>query len=79
MDGGERHEAPELTFEKYSHHISPVTGIVSGIHPSPWHSAGPLRIYSAGHNFALKNDALYFLKDGLRTHSAGKGRTGRPN
>src|SRR4029077_12321561 len=63
------------TFEKYRHHISPITGIVRGVYPSPWHGVAPLRTYVAGHNFALINDSLYFLKDGLRSHSSGKGRT----
>lgn len=73
--GGVRSEAPEVTYAKYEHHISPVTGIVNGVQPSLWHGAGPLRVYMAGHNFALKSDHLLFLKDGLRTQSSGKGRT----
>lgn len=74
-ENGSRLESPEATFERYAHHVSDVTGIVKGIFPSPWNGKGPLRVYMAGHNFALKNDELYFLKDGLRTHSSGKGRT----
>src|SRR4029077_17604539 len=70
-----RREPPEITFEKYRHHISPITGIVRGVYPSPWRGFAPLRTYVAGHNFALINDSLYFLKDGLRSHSSGKGRT----
>lgn len=73
--GGIRSEAPEVTYARYEHHISDVTGIVSGVQPSIWHGAGPLRVYTAGHNFALKSDHLPFLKDGLRTQSSGKGRT----
>ena len=72
---GYRSELPERTFERYRHLISPVTGVVSEVVPSAWHGAGPLRVYVAGHNFALKNDSLAFLKDGLRTRSSGKGRT----
>ncbi|MCC6590893.1 MAG: TOMM precursor leader peptide-binding protein [Bryobacterales bacterium] len=73
--GGVRSEPPELTFQRLQHHISPYTGIVNAVTPSMWHGAGPLRVYMAGHNFALKSDYLWFLKDGLRTHSSGKGRT----
>jgi oxazoline/thiazoline synthase len=72
---GSRAESPEFTFHRLQHHISPLTGIVKVVEPSLWHGQGPLRVYVAGHNFALKNDELYFLKDGLRTHSSGKGRT----
>lgn len=72
---GMRLESPEATFYRYQNHISPLTGIVNAVLPTPWHGVGPIRVYSAGHNFALKNDELYFLKDGLRTNSSGKGRT----
>lgn len=74
-EGGDRAEGPEITYNKFSHHISPLTGVVNGIFPSKWHGAGPLKVYLAGHNFALKNDSLYFLKDGLRTNSSGKGKS----
>jgi thiazole/oxazole-forming peptide maturase SagD family component len=74
-ENGSRLESPEATFERYAHHVSEISGVVKGIYPSPWNRLGPLRVYTAGHNFALKNDELYFLKDGLRTHSSGKGRT----
>ena len=74
-ENGSRLETPEATFDRYAHHVSEVTGIVKGIFPSPWNGKGPLRVYMAGHNFALKNDELFFLKDGLRSHSSGKGRS----
>lgn len=72
---GLRIEAPETTYARLQHHVSPVTGIVSAITPSIWHGAGPIRTYMAGHNFALKSDQLLALKDGLRSNSSGKGRT----
>lgn len=74
-ENGSRLESPEATFERFAHHVSEVTGIVKGVFPSPWNGKGPLRVYMAGHNFALKNDELFFLKDGLRSHSSGKGRS----
>lgn len=72
---GLRSESAESTFQRYAHHVSRYTGTVKKIAPSAWHGAGPLKVYVAGHNFALKNDNLYFIKDGLRSHSSGKGRT----
>ncbi|UPT96485.1 TOMM precursor leader peptide-binding protein [Bradyrhizobium barranii subsp. apii] len=72
-DGGVRARTAEETFAAYSHHVSPITGVVSGIHSIA--SVGPIHVYSAGHNFALKNDSLYFLQDSLRVNSSGKGRT----
>ncbi|HEX8122285.1 MAG TPA: TOMM precursor leader peptide-binding protein [Solirubrobacteraceae bacterium] len=74
-DGGLRAVEPELTFERFAHLISPLTGVVSGIFPVPNLADTPLHVYTAGHNFALKNDSLYFLNEGLRSRSSGKGRT----
>lgn len=70
---GLRSEAPETTFARLQHHISPFSGIVSHVEKGMWHGIGPIRTYVAGHNFALKSNDLWFLKDGLRTHSSGKG------
>jgi ribosomal protein S12 methylthiotransferase accessory factor len=75
MQAGLRTEPPEATYARLQHHISPFTGVVNAVTPSMWHGAGPIRTYMAGHNFALKSDQLWFLKDGLRTQSSGKGRT----
>jgi ribosomal protein S12 methylthiotransferase accessory factor len=75
VENGLRAESAEATFARYAYHVSPISGIVQSLTPSPWHSTTPIRTYIAGHNFALKNDELYFLKDGLRSSSAGKGRT----
>jgi ribosomal protein S12 methylthiotransferase accessory factor len=75
QDGGHRSLTPEATYKRLEHHISPITGIVSSLTPAADIVSGPLRVYIAGHNFALKNDSLYFLRDGLRTKSCGKGMT----
>lgn len=74
-DGGLRSIPPEETYERFRHHVSPITGVVSSLTPSQNVEGSPLRVWVAGHNFALKNDSLYFLQDGLRTKSAGKGMT----
>lgn len=74
-ENGFRPEAPEMTFQRYQHLISPLTGVIKGVYPVPVSPSSPIRSYMAGHNFALKNDHLSFLKDGLRTNSSGKGKT----
>lgn len=74
-DGGHRSTTPEATFKKYEHHISPITGVVTNLTPLTESVGDPLKVYAAGHNFAMKNDSLYFLRDGLRSKSAGKGMT----
>ena len=75
QDGGHRSVTPEATYERFKHLVSPVTGVVSSLQPFRDLDGGPLRVYIAGHNFALKNDSLYFIREGLRTNSMGKGVT----
>lgn len=75
QDGGHRSVTPEATFKRFEHHVSPITGVVSSLVPATEIESGPLRVYVAGHNFAFKNDSLYFLQDGLRSKSSGKGMT----
>lgn len=74
-DGGLRGVSAEETYERFRHLVSPVTGVVKQLVRIGPASGGPLHVYAAGHNFALKNDSLYFLQEGLRTNSAGKGRS----
>jgi ribosomal protein S12 methylthiotransferase accessory factor len=74
-DGREHTESPEAVFDRHAHLVSPVTGAVSAVVPSPWNSHSPLRSYSAGHNSALASDTLHIVGDSLRMHSSGKGRT----
>jgi oxazoline/thiazoline synthase len=73
--GGQRRESPEMTFERFKHHVDSVTGIVSAIEPSPYNFSTPLRVYSAGHNFALANGSPAIVRDSIRSCSSGKGRT----
>jgi ribosomal protein S12 methylthiotransferase accessory factor len=75
QDGGHRSTTPEATYERFRHHVSPITGVVSQLTSVINLEGSPLRVYQAGHNFAFKNDSLYFLREGLRTRSAGKGMT----
>jgi oxazoline/thiazoline synthase len=75
QDGGQRSVTPEATFKHFEYHISPITGVVSRLVPTSEFENSPLRVYAAGHNFAFKNDSLYFLRDSLRSKSSGKGVT----
>lgn len=72
-DGGRRSATPQATFERYQHHISPITGIVHSLEPIT--GDGPLRVYVAGHNPVFKSNTLHGLGEGLRSRSAGKGVT----
>ncbi|MEO0632989.1 MAG: TOMM precursor leader peptide-binding protein [Pseudomonadota bacterium] len=74
-ENGFRPETPETTFARYQHLVSPLMGVIKGVYPVPMLTETPIRSYMAGHNFALKNDHIAFLKDGLRSNSSGKGKT----
>ena len=73
VDGGYRADSPHGTWTAYRHHISPVSGAVSGVHElSP---ASRLFVYTAGPNMAMPADSVGRLRGGLRSRSAGKGRS----
>ena len=71
-DGGYRIRNPQETIEKYSHLVSPVTGIVNLLERDTRLDSS-VHVYMAGHNYAIRHDSLASLKQGLRNMSAGKG------
>jgi len=73
-DGGLRAISAQQTFARYEHLIGPLTGVVREVVPADG-GVPSLHVFVAGHNFALKKDSLDFLREGLRTHSGGKGRS----
>ncbi len=72
VDGGHRILSPQETLERWQHHISPITGIVSSLvrtsEPGANHS------YLAVHNFGKAKD-INSLRHNLHNKAAGKGRT----
>ena len=72
IDGGHRIFSPEQTLNRWQHHISPITGVVSALvrtsEPGSNHS------YLAAHNFGKATD-LTSLRHNLHNKAAGKGRT----
>jgi ribosomal protein S12 methylthiotransferase accessory factor len=75
-DGGHRAELPEATVERYKDHVSSITGVVTSLIRFDAQAANGLTYtYSAGHNFAMAQDDLYFLMMNLRNRSGGKGCT----
>ncbi len=73
-DGGHRVEPPQRTLERLGKHVSPVTGAVTAL-ASQSPDNGVAYSYASGHNFALMQDSVYFLRKNLRGRSGGKGRT----
>jgi ribosomal protein S12 methylthiotransferase accessory factor len=74
-DGGHRVMRPDETFARLAKHISPITGAVTSVRRQTVEDNGVAYSYSSGHNFALMQDSLYFLRKNLRGRSGGKGRT----
>ncbi len=74
-DGGHRVMRPDETFARLARHISPITGAVTSVRRQTAEDNGVAYSYSSGHNFALMQDSLYFLRKNLRGRSGGKGRT----
>ncbi|HET6879346.1 MAG TPA: TOMM precursor leader peptide-binding protein, partial [Pirellulales bacterium] len=75
QDGGHRVVAPQATLDRYSHHVSPITGAVSVLQRSSPSEDGAMHVYLAGHNLARTHHNVGQLKGDLRNMSAGKGTT----
>ena len=74
-DGGHRSVLPETTYEQYKRHISPITGVVPVLAETTRYRDTPLHLYMAGYNPAVRIDQLNARRLGLRSNSAGKGKT----
>ncbi|HLT38120.1 MAG TPA: TOMM precursor leader peptide-binding protein, partial [Enhygromyxa sp.] len=74
-DGGQRSEDPHETFERLSHHISPITGIIDRLNRNSPPDSRLIFAYTTVHNFVHMTDNLDFLRISLRSYSGGKGRT----
>lgn len=75
QDGGWRTCTPEETIERLQHHVSPITGIIAAVEPR-LASGSPLTpIYVTDHSFAQMDTERWFLREGFRKRSGGKGCT----
>ncbi len=75
-DGGHRGFSPEKTIQKYAHHISPITGVISAL--TKLESDNNLiHVYTASYldSQSHNNNNLVKLRHGLKGNSAGKGKT----
>ena len=73
-DGGHRTMSPEASLRRWSHHISPVTGVVRAL-TRITDEDDPLHVYVSGSNLALRTENSRVLKRNLRGNSCGKGVT----
>jgi oxazoline/thiazoline synthase len=80
-DGGHRALDQRAVLAQLERHLSPITGIVSTLVPGDrtgrTHGDGRCLAptFSADHNFSDMHDDRFFLKEGLRRRSGGKGKS----
>ncbi|MBZ8181372.1 TOMM precursor leader peptide-binding protein [Oscillatoria salina] len=75
QSGGYRSCSPQETWQKYTAHLSPITGVVRKIfNPLPQENS-LIHVYLAEHNFPKTGHDLDSLQRALRRKSAGKGQT----
>ncbi|MEP7308768.1 MAG: TOMM precursor leader peptide-binding protein [Acidobacteriota bacterium] len=71
-DGGHRISPPEETLARFSHHVSPIVGVVSSLERVP-SGAGFIQAYSSAHRTHGRRDTLFYLRRRLAGASSGKG------
>ncbi|HSM06703.1 MAG TPA: TOMM precursor leader peptide-binding protein [Longimicrobiales bacterium] len=73
--GGFRIRPPGETLGEFQGRVSPLTGIVRHVRPIPIPGAPGVHVFTAGHAHHYGAGGLRALRDDLRDHSGGKGRT----
>ena len=80
-DGGHRACEPREVLGLLERHLSPITGIVSALAPGE-RTGGPddgrrwvTPTFTADHNFSDMHDERFFLREGMRRRSGGKGKS----
>lgn len=73
-DGGHRSQPPEAMLARHIRQVSPITGVVTGLAPARDTPDG-LKVYCSGQNLSRQMGNLTALRQGLRSISAGKGKT----
>jgi ribosomal protein S12 methylthiotransferase accessory factor len=78
-DGGHRAHDRRTVLDRLDRHVSPITGIVGTLVPGERTGGAEGQwltpIFSADHNFSDLHDDRFFLREGLRRRSGGKGRS----
>jgi oxazoline/thiazoline synthase len=75
VDNGHRASSPAETFARYQHHVSAISGIVTELSPLRSASDGLIKVWLAGHNFALDKNSLGHIQSSMDNKSCGKGAT----
>lgn len=72
--GAERASRAAEVFERYKHHVSAITGIVTALTAREPGDYGLTHSYVAGHYFPMTSDEMSVLRVNLVARSGGKGR-----
>ena len=72
--GAERGSSAAEVFERYKHHVSAITGIVTALTAREPGDYGLTHSYVAGHYFPMTSDEMSALRVNLVARSGGKGR-----
>lgn len=73
--GERRAEHPLATWNRYRHHISPISGVVSTFVSKTDPADGYLHSFAAGHAFPVMTEDLTELRGNMHHRSGGKGTT----
>lgn len=74
-DAGWRTSSPEHTVDRLLHHVSPITGIIGRVEPRLRSASTITPVYVTDHSFADMDTERWFLREGFRKRSGGKGST----
>lgn len=74
LDGGLRTASAEDTVARLQRHVSPITGIIGSVRPRLDERA-PTPVFVTDHGFAEMDAERWFLREGFRKRSGGKGTT----
>ena len=74
LDGGYRTASAEDTVARLQRHVSPITGIIGGVQ-ARLDERGPTPVFVTDHGFAEMDAERWFLREGFRKRSGGKGTT----
>jgi ribosomal protein S12 methylthiotransferase accessory factor len=74
-DGGYRCQPPDVTYERFKHHVSPVTGIIDRLEPRRAANLDLVQVFTAPYTFASPVAPENVSPAPTKLRSAGKGQT----
>lgn len=75
VPGGYRTVLPEETLNRYSHLVSPITGVLPFIRPYGQSPHSEIHNFASGRNIAMESKSMFWLNMHMRSTNGGKGKT----